>query len=172
MNQKAGPRARRPSTARQSNPVMKNAWRLNNIGRRMNEAVRIFEGRIIQLLREEGHDELTVAHINLTRSLDAEGTRLVDLARRAAMTKQSMSELVDQVERTGLIEKRPDPSDGRAKLVCFTRKGAAWLEAFHRSLNIAESEMRQRLGDTMVTLMIEQLAKYVEAHEAEADEGR
>jgi DNA-binding MarR family transcriptional regulator len=152
-------------------PPMKNAWRLNNIGRRMNEAVRIFEGRIIELLREEGHSELTVAHINLTRNLDEDGTRLVDLARRAAMTKQSMSELVDQVERTGLIERRPDPSDGRAKLICFTPKGFAWLAAFHRSLSIAESEMRQALGDTMVTLMIEQLAKYVEAHE-EADSER
>lgn len=144
---------------------MKNAWRLNNIGRRMNEAVRIFEGRIIELLRDVGHGELTVAHINLTRNLDEDGTRLVELARRAAMTKQSMSELVDQVERTGLIEKKPDPSDGRAKLVCFTLKGFAWLEAFHKSLNIAESEMRQTLGDTMVTLLIEQLATYVEAHD-------
>lgn len=151
---------------------MKNAWRLNNIGRRMNEALRIFEGRIVELLREEGHDELTVAHINLTRNLDEDGTRLVELARRAAMTKQSMSELVDQVERTGLIEKRPDPSDGRAKLVCFTPKGFAWLEAFRRSLTIAESEMRQTLGDTMVTLMIEQLAKYVEAHESQVNEAR
>jgi DNA-binding MarR family transcriptional regulator len=173
MDQKAAPRARKRSSPKKaSRPAMRNAWRLNNIGRRMNEAVRIFEGRIIELLRREGHDELTVAHINLTRNLDERGTRLVDLARRAAMTKQSMSELVDQVERTGLIEKRPDPTDGRAKLVCFTRKGAVWLEAFHRSLNIAESEIRQTLGDAMVSLMIEQLAKYVEAHEAEADKGR
>jgi DNA-binding MarR family transcriptional regulator len=151
---------------------MKNAWRVNNIGRRMNEALRIFEGRIIELLREGGHDELTVAHINLTRNLDEDGTRLVELARRAAMTKQSMSELVDQVERTGLIEKRPDPSDGRAKLVCFTPKGLAWLAAFRRSLNIAESEMRQTLGNTMVTLMIEQLAKYVEAREVQTGTSR
>ena len=149
-----------------SDLVMKNAWRLNNIGRRMNEAVQIFEGRIIDLLREEGHDELTVAHVNLTRNLDEDGTRLVELARRAGMTKQSMSELVDQVERAGMIEKRPDPSDGRAKLVCFTPRGLVWLEAFHRSLNIAECEMRQALGDTMVTLLIEQLAKYVEADQA------
>jgi DNA-binding MarR family transcriptional regulator len=173
MDQKTGRTGRqRTSPKKQNRPVMKNAWRLNNIGRRMNEAVRIFEGRIIELLRQEGHDELTVAHINLTRNLDEHGTRLVELARRAAMTKQSMSELVDQVERTGLIEKQPDPSDGRAKLVCFTRKGAVWLEAFHRSLNIAESEMRQTLGDTMVSLMIEQLATYVEAHEAQADRSR
>ena len=63
---------------------VRNAWRRNNIGRRMNEAVRIFEGRIMQLLTEKGHTELTVAHINLTRNLDEDGTRLTELARRAA----------------------------------------------------------------------------------------
>ncbi|WP_163268720.1 MarR family winged helix-turn-helix transcriptional regulator [Chelativorans alearense] len=137
----------------------------------MNEAVRIFEARIVENLRANGHDELTVAHINLTRNLDEEGTRLTELARRASMTKQSMSELVDQVERTGLIEKRPDPTDGRAKLVCFTDKGFAWLEVFHRSLEVAESEMRAELGSAMVDVMVEVLAKYVESRESQPEEG-
>jgi DNA-binding MarR family transcriptional regulator len=145
--------------------MVMNAWRRNNIGRRMNEAVAIFETRIVELLRERGHSELTVAHINLTRNLDEDGTRLTELARRASMTKQSMSELVEQVEATGLIQKRPDPSDGRAKLVCFTRKGFKWLEAFHESLKIAETEMRAELGNATVSLLIDALAKYVDAHD-------
>ncbi|WP_087001708.1 MarR family winged helix-turn-helix transcriptional regulator [Rhizobium sullae] len=128
----------------------------------MNEAVRLFEGRIIDNLRSNGHSELTAAHINLTRNLDEDGTRLTELARRASLTKQSMSELVDQVEQTGLIEKRRDPSDGRAKLVCFTEKGLEWLEAFQESLEVAEKEMRDELGSAMVDLMIEVLGKYVE----------
>jgi DNA-binding MarR family transcriptional regulator len=143
--------------------ILTNAWRRNNIGRRMNEAVRLFEGRIIENLKLNGHDELTAAHINLTRNLDEDGTRLTELARRASLTKQSMSELVDQVEQTGLIEKRRDPSDGRAKLVCFTEKGMEWLEAFHQSLEVAEKEMRDQLGAAMVDLMIEVLGKYVES---------
>ncbi|MBB4289119.1 DNA-binding MarR family transcriptional regulator [Rhizobium leguminosarum] len=142
--------------------ILRNAWRRNNIGRRMNEAVRIFENRIIEHLKIHGHAELTSAHINLTRNLDEDGTRLTELARRASLTKQSMSELVDQVERTGLIEKRPDPADGRAKLVCFTDKGFEWLEAFHQSLDVAENEMRNELGVAMVDLMVEALGKYVE----------
>lgn len=150
--------------------ILRNAWRRNNIGRRMNEAVRLFEGRIIENLRFIGHSELTTAHINLTRNLDEDGTRLTELARRASLTKQSMSELVDQVERTGLIEKRPDPSDGRAKLVCFTQKGLEWLEAFHQSLEVAETEMREQLGSAMVDLMIEVLGKYVEAQERQPTE--
>lgn len=149
--------------------TFRNAWRRNNIGRRMNEAVRLFEARIIEALRADGHDELSVAHINLTRNLDERGTRLTELARRASMTKQSMSELVDQVERRGLIEKRPDPTDGRAKLVCFTDAGLVWLDAFHRSLQVAEAEMRAILGPATVDLMVEALAKYVEGREPGLD---
>jgi len=131
----------------------------------MNEAVQIFERKIIENLKLSGHEELTVAHINLTRNLDEDGTRLTELARRASMTKQSMSELVDQVERTGLIEKRPDPTDGRAKLVYFTPKGFVWLEAFHQSLMVAETEMRAEIGSAVVDLVVEVLAKYVQAHQ-------
>ena len=149
--------------------TLENAWRRNNIGRRMNEAVRLFETRIVDNLRSTGHDELTVAHINLTRNLDEGGTRLTELARRASMTKQSMSELVDQVEQKGLIEKRRDPTDGRAKLVCFTEAGLAWLDAFHHSLEVAEQEMREELGSAMVDLMVEVLAKYVESRESRPD---
>lgn len=145
---------------------MMNGWRRNNIGRRMNEAVRIFEARIVAHLRAMGHDDLTLAHINLTRNLDEGGTRLTDLARRAAMTKQSMSELVGQVERAGLIERRPDPSDGRARLICFTEKGLRWLAAFQQGLELAEGEMRAELGDARVSLMLDALTRYVEANGA------
>lgn len=141
----------------------KNSWRRNNIGRRMNEAIRLFESRIVENLKSNGHDQLTVTHINLTRNLDEEGTRLTELAKRACMTKQSMSELVAQVERTGLVVRRPDPADGRAKLVCFTRKGFTWLKAFRRSLNVAEREMRAEIGSLTVDSMVKSLAKYVDA---------
>lgn len=143
-------------------------WRQNNIGRRMNEAVHLFEGRIIEHLKLQGREELSLAHINLTRNLDDEGTRLTELARRALMSKQSMSELVDQVERTGLIEKRRDPTDGRAKLVCFTEKGLVWLDAFRRGLEVSENEMREELGSALVDLMVESLAKYVRAREQQS----
>lgn len=141
---------------------MQNAWRRNNIGRRLNEAVRRFEGRILAHLRAAGHEELSLSHINLTRNLDEDGTRLTELARRAAMTKQSMSELVDQVARAGLVERRPDPRDGRAKLICFTDKGLVWLAAFQRSLERAEREMRDELSDARVDLLRDALTRYVE----------
>jgi DNA-binding MarR family transcriptional regulator len=36
-----------------------------------------------------------------------------------------MGELVDDLETLGYVERRADPSDGRAKLVVLTKKGEA-----------------------------------------------
>jgi DNA-binding MarR family transcriptional regulator len=58
----------------------------------------------------EPNDEVTLSQIHATRHLDVAGTRLTDMALRAAMTKQSMSELVCQLERRGMVTRRPDPT--------------------------------------------------------------
>ena len=50
------------------------------------------------------------------------------LAERAAMTKQSMAELVAHLERHGYVERVPDPSDRRAKLVRATERGGEVYE--------------------------------------------
>jgi DNA-binding MarR family transcriptional regulator len=39
------------------------------------------------------------------------------------MTHQSMGELVAALEQRGYVERRPDASDGRARLICLTAKG-------------------------------------------------
>ena len=39
------------------------------------------------------------------------------------MTKQSIGEIVDDLEALGYVERIPDPADKRAKLICLTQKG-------------------------------------------------
>ena len=46
-----------------------------------------------------------------------------ELAERAQMTHQSMSELVAHLEQRGYVERCPDPRDARAKVVRFTARG-------------------------------------------------
>jgi DNA-binding MarR family transcriptional regulator len=48
---------------------------------------------------------------------------LSTLAQRAGMTRQAMTELVNALRRNGYLELRPDPSDGRARLVHLTSRG-------------------------------------------------
>lgn len=51
---------------------------------------------------------------------EEDGLRLGELAGRARLSKQTMTELVRRLARDGLVERRPDPSDGRASLVFLT----------------------------------------------------
>lgn len=136
------------------------AWRHTNVGRLLNNAVRRFESRVLELMAERGHGEARIAHINLTRNLDVDGTRLTELARRASMSKQAMGELVDQCTALGLVARAVDPADRRARVVTFTAAGLSWLAAFRAAVETAEREMRAELGKGSMDAMVEALAAY------------
>ena len=57
--------------------------------------------------------------------IDPEGTRLSVLAERAQVAKQTATALVDKLERAGYVERVPDPTDGRARLVRLTARAEA-----------------------------------------------
>lgn len=136
------------------------AWRHANIGRLLNNAVRRFEARVLELMSERGHAETRISHVSLTRNLDVDGTRLTELARRASMSKQAMGELVDQCVELGLVDRLADPSDGRARIVKFTRAGLIWLDAFRDAVDVAEREMRAEIGKTAMNTILKALAAY------------
>ena len=135
-------------------------WRQQNVGRLLNNAVKRFESQILEHLEKAGHGGLSLSHIAITRNLDLEGTRATELARRAGITKQSAGELIAQLEQLALVERRPDPEDKRAKIVCFTPTGEAWLDAFRQALETAERDMAAQLGKTLYTQLHNALLRY------------
>ena len=51
---------------------------------------------------------------------EEDGLRMGELARRSRLSKQTMTEMIRRLERDGLVERRPDPTDARASLVFLT----------------------------------------------------
>ena len=49
--------------------------------------------------------------------------RLTELARNEQISQPGITQLVTRLERDGLVERRPDPSDGRAVLIHITEAG-------------------------------------------------
>ena len=98
-------------------------YRKTNIGQALMEVARDFQKGALEEYSRAGHRKLQSSHQAILTYLSLDGTRLTELAARASMTKQAMGQLVDEVERLGYVERIPDPSDGRAKIVRFTRKG-------------------------------------------------
>jgi DNA-binding MarR family transcriptional regulator len=53
---------------------------------------------------------------------EVDGVRMGELARGARLSKQTMTEMIRRLERDGLVERRPDPADGRASLIFLTAR--------------------------------------------------
>ena len=79
-----------------------------------------------------------------------------DLVDRLAITRATGVRLVDRMERDGWVKRRPDPKDGRVKLVMPTeraaevwkkisREGRALLEQAYRGVDPAEIETVKRV---------------------------
>ena len=95
---------------------------------------------------ERGHPEVRAPHGNVFQYLDDDGTRVSVLAQRAQITKQSMAELVAHLERHGYVERVPDPSDRRAKLVRATPKGNRVFAIAREFVRELEADWTKRLG--------------------------
>ena len=113
-----------------------------------------------------GHPAIRPAHGgNVFAHLDAEGSRLNDLAARAQIAPQSMSYLVDYLEAHGYVERVPDLSDRRAKLIRRTALGWEIERLGEGAIERIEGEARRRLGvEEMRTLrrLLRQLTAVLE----------
>jgi DNA-binding MarR family transcriptional regulator len=98
---------------------------------------------LVERLTAAGYPDLPAATHPVFENIDREGTRLTELAARADMTHQSMGELIDTLEQRGYVERRPDPADGRARLVCLTDKGRQMTRVALREIAAIEANWTQ-----------------------------
>jgi DNA-binding MarR family transcriptional regulator len=76
---------------------------------------------------------------------EEDGLRMGELARRSRLSKQAMTELVRRLERNGLVERRADPSDGRASLILLTDRSRAFEPVAVAALVELDRLVRERL---------------------------
>ena len=106
---------------------------------------------LVERLAAAGYSDIRPAHSRVFENIEADGTRLTELAERARMTHPSMSELVAGLERLGYVERVPDPDDGRARLVRLTPAGRALQRRALRELDRIEKSWLERLGGPVGT---------------------
>jgi DNA-binding MarR family transcriptional regulator len=117
-----------------------------NIGILLRDPVQEIVRRVSAGLAAAGFDDLRPAHTAVFQHIEANGSRLTDLADRAQITKQSMGYLVDYLEGRGYVERRRDPTDRRATLICLTERGWDQVRAALAIIASIEEEWAGRLG--------------------------
>lgn len=117
-----------------------------NIGLLLFIPYRELENRVIAALRAAGFDDVTTAQMKIAQRIGPNGTRLTELAEQAQVTKQTAGFLVDQLERAGWVERIPDPSDKRARLVRISQRGGQAIPIADGVLAEVEAEWTAHLG--------------------------
>jgi DNA-binding MarR family transcriptional regulator len=108
-------------------------------------------------LAETPYGDIRISHGCVFGNIDPEGTRLTDLAERARMTKQSVGEVTSDLEQRGYVERVPDPSDGRAKIIRLTERGRAAQALGFELIDEIEQEWAERFGVKQVAALREAL---------------
>lgn len=116
------------------------------VGQLLGLMLRRFRADLFAWGQEAGYTNLRQSHLQVFGNIDWTGTRLTDLAARAGMTRPSMLELVDALEKAGYLERRPDKRDGRAKLICLTRDGRRVVVQALRAVRDLERIYAEEVG--------------------------
>jgi DNA-binding MarR family transcriptional regulator len=90
--------------------------------------LRVVLGQLVRRLRAE--HRFPISHGAVLGRLDREGPQSVsDLAVAERVRPQSMAQTVGDLQSDGLVERNPDPADGRRALVSLTESGRSALAA-------------------------------------------
>ena len=128
---------------------------MHDLTRLLLEARRGLVVELIGELEERGYADLRPGHAALFLAVDRRyGSRLVDMAEEAHVTKQAMMTLADELEARGYVRRVPDPSDARAKLVRLTARGRTAAAQCRRAVIAIDQRTRRRLGDRTYDLVI------------------
>ena len=113
----------------------------------VDRANRALQADMLGEAHRRGHTQIKQAHNAVFATLQEEGTRTVDMAARAGMTRQSMGEVVREMVDLGLLEMVPDPDDRRAKLVRYTVAGLDVAKDGYKHVLALEQRFTDELGD-------------------------
>ena len=122
----------------------------HDLGRLLVVASAAVNARIFEELDPLGESGVRLAHAPLLAALDADGTRMVDLAARTGVTRQAVAALARDLERAGVVTIEQDPEDARAVRVHLTESGAALCRAATVYMESRERAWRSTMGDDAI----------------------
>jgi DNA-binding MarR family transcriptional regulator len=111
-----------------------------------------------------GYGEVRASYGSLLVPLfEEDGLRLSELARRAHLSKQTLTTMARLLERDGLISRRPDPEDARATRVFLTERAKAFRAVAETVLAELDAEVAETIGSAEAAGLKASLATLLEA---------
>src|SRR3569832_730958 len=116
-------------------------------------------------LERLGFPALRQAHIQLLSAIGPEGVRLAELVSAVGLPKQTVGDLIDDLESMKMVERFPDPDHGVIKRVRLGSKRKSGAAERRRGAAATEARWANRLGTKKMKslrALLEELASTVE----------
>jgi DNA-binding MarR family transcriptional regulator len=121
----------------------------DNVGHLLAKASQRWNELLAVRFRDAGYPEVRASYGSVLVPLfEEDGLRIGELARRARLSKQTMTTMVRLCERDGLVTRGPDPLDGRAVRVALTERGHAVRPAAAAIVAGLDRELADRLSES------------------------
>ena len=123
------------------------------------------QAQLASRLARKGFPALRPAHVQLLSAITPDGVRLADLVTELGLPKQTVGDLVDDLETSKMVERFPDPDHGVIKRVRLGPKGRVWAAEVRRIAAATEARWATRLGSKKMKslrALLEELAATVE----------
>ena len=120
----------------------------DDLGFLLAKATQRWNELLQERFRAAGWDEVRPSYGSiLVPLLEEDGLRIGELARRARLSKQTMTTMVRLLERDGLVRRERDPDDGRAFRIVLTSKARRFEPVAEHTLTELSALARERLGE-------------------------
>lgn len=116
------------------------------LGRLLVRASKSVQAHHIAQIKAGGYDDYRLGDNAVLVHLEQQGNRISTLAERCGLTKQAVSQLVNDLQKRGVVYKTRDPNDGRAQIVRFTELGLEILEAGVSAVEHTDAVIEDILG--------------------------
>jgi DNA-binding MarR family transcriptional regulator len=105
-----------------------------------------FSSAVEEVLAQSGFGGIKPHHANVFSFVPPQGIQVSELSIKAGVRKQTMAQAVEELEKLGYVERRPDPADRRARLVFLTDRGAQVRPLAMVTGQKVEADWAERLG--------------------------
>ncbi|HEU0023152.1 MAG TPA: MarR family transcriptional regulator [Thermoleophilaceae bacterium] len=119
-----------------------------NVGYLLAKAAKRWNDVLEEAFARAGYPEVRASFGSVLIPLfEEDGLRMGEIARRASLSKQTMTTLVRLCEREGLVRRNPDPADGRASVVLLTPKAERFGPVVEQVLERMERDVVEAIGE-------------------------
>jgi DNA-binding MarR family transcriptional regulator len=135
----------------------------DDLGFLLAKAMQRWNELLTERFRAAGWTEVRPSYGSILVPLfEEDGLRMGELARRARLSKQTMTTMVRLLEREQLVRRERDPNDGRAFRIFLTDRARRFEPAAERTLVELAGLAQERLGERRLELLKRDLKEWIE----------